>query len=134
MTEKEKRDLGLLYDPNYDPELQSEVLRMNDLCHKFNKLRPSARAKQERLLRKMLGRVGKCPAANRRAAIILAAIRTPVDGSSCFLANIFHKTNATKDIQKRRSIISSITPPYITDAIKYGIVGFTVYESIIICE
>jgi galactoside O-acetyltransferase len=64
MTEKEKRDLGLLYDPNYDNELQREVLAMNDLCHKFNKIKPSARKRQEKLLRKMLGKVGKCPTAN----------------------------------------------------------------------
>ena len=77
---------------------------------------------------------GRCPAENRRAAIILAVIRTHVDGRSFFRSNIFHKTNATNDIQKRRSITSSITPPYMTEAIKYDIVGFMLYESIIICE
>ena len=77
---------------------------------------------------------GRCPAAKRRAAIILAVTRILVEGRSFFLSNTFHRTNATKDIQKGRSITSSITPPYMTDAIKYGIVGFTLYESIITCE
>ena len=77
---------------------------------------------------------GRCPAANRRAAIILAVIRIHVDGRSFFLSNTFHRMNATKDNQKRRNITSSITPPYKTDAVKYGIVGYTLYESIIICE
>ena len=35
MTEKEKRDLGYLYDPNYDPESQAEVGKCKNLCHKF---------------------------------------------------------------------------------------------------
>lgn len=83
---------------------------------------------------KVVAVAGRCPAANRRAAIILAAIRRPADGRSFFLSNIFHKTNAIKDIQKRRNITSSITPPYMSDAIKYGTVGFILYESIIVCE
>ena len=65
---------------------------------------------------------------------MFAVMRIAVDGSSFFLSNIFHKTNATKDIQKRRSITSSITPPYITDANKDAIVGFALYDFIIISE
>ena len=64
MTEKEKRDIGILYDPNYDEELQREVLSMNDLCHEFNMLRPSDREGQERMLSKMFGSMGKCVAVN----------------------------------------------------------------------
>ena len=43
MTEKEKRDAGLLYDANYDKELMAELDRCTDLCHEYNKLKPDAR-------------------------------------------------------------------------------------------
>ena len=64
MTEKEKRDLGFLYNPNYDEELQAEVLACNDLCHEFNAIKPSDRDSQRSLLKKILGKVGTFPTAN----------------------------------------------------------------------
>ena len=64
MTEKEKRDLGLLYNPNYDPELQAEVAACNDLCHEFNQIKPSAREEQKELLKKMFAKMGKNPVVN----------------------------------------------------------------------
>lgn len=64
MTEKEKRDLGVLYNANYDPELLSEIAACNDLCHKFNRIRPSARKKQTAVLRKIFGKMGKNVAVN----------------------------------------------------------------------
>ena len=64
MTEKEKRDLGLLYNPNYDDEIQKEVLSLNDLCHKYNAIKPSRRKAQRRLLKKIFGKVGEFPTVN----------------------------------------------------------------------
>lgn len=64
MTEKEKCALGVLYNPNRDKELLGEIARCNDLCHKFNKIKPSARKAQAKLLKKILGGVGKEPCAN----------------------------------------------------------------------
>ncbi len=59
MTEKEKRSLGVLYDANYDKELMAELDRCTDLCHEYNKLKPSDRAGQRALLEKILGRMGE---------------------------------------------------------------------------
>ena len=36
MTEKEKRDNGQIYNPNYDEELGGEMLKAKDLCHEYN--------------------------------------------------------------------------------------------------
>lgn len=59
MTEKEKCQMGLLYNPNYDPELQAEMLKAADMCFAYNNTRPSDVEEKERLLTKMLGRRGK---------------------------------------------------------------------------
>ncbi len=59
MTEKEKRDLGYLYNANYDSEILSEIAFCNDLCHTFNSLKPSARIEQEAILKQMFGYMGK---------------------------------------------------------------------------
>lgn len=59
MTEKEKRDAGLLYNANYDPEILAEINRCNDLCHEFNQLKPSDRAAQSAILRQIFGKMGK---------------------------------------------------------------------------
>ena len=64
MTEKEKRDLGYLYDPNYDPESQAEVGKCNDLCHKFNRLKPTARRAQNKILKKVFAKMGECICVN----------------------------------------------------------------------
>ena len=41
MTEKEKRDLGQIYNPNYDEELINEMLKAKDLCYEYNNIKPS---------------------------------------------------------------------------------------------
>lgn len=64
MTEKEKRDNGYLYNANYDPEIITEICHANDLCHKFNKIKPSNRKKQSIFIKKILGSVGKDPVVN----------------------------------------------------------------------
>lgn len=37
MTEKEKRDAGLLYDANYNTELLDEMRACKDKCFDFNR-------------------------------------------------------------------------------------------------
>ena len=59
MTEKEKRDLGYLYNANYDAEILAEVAKCNDICHEFNQIYPSDRASQLELLKKIFGKMGK---------------------------------------------------------------------------
>ncbi len=59
MTEKEKCEMGILYDANYDEELLSLRTRCKDLCHLFNQLLPSALAAQREALRGIFKSVGK---------------------------------------------------------------------------
>lgn len=59
MTEKEKRDNGFLYNANYDGEILKEIAKCNDLCHKFNAIKPSNRKKQAMILKKIFGKMGK---------------------------------------------------------------------------
>lgn len=56
MTEKEKMLSQKLYDANYDAELIKERLISKDLCHEYNRLRPSESEKQQGILRKLLGK------------------------------------------------------------------------------
>ncbi len=58
MTEKEKCQLGLLYDANYDEELLRERAECKDLCYEYNQLRPSQMEERNRLLRRLLGKTG----------------------------------------------------------------------------
>lgn len=58
MTEKEKRDLGYLYDANYDKDLVAEIGKCNDLCYEFNQIRPSQRDEQREILGRILGKMG----------------------------------------------------------------------------
>ncbi|MDE5772954.1 MAG: sugar O-acetyltransferase [Muribaculaceae bacterium] len=59
MTEKEKCHAGELYNPNYDPELQREMLEAADMCYMYNSLLPSRTAERDAILDKLLGRKGK---------------------------------------------------------------------------
>lgn len=59
MTEKEKAAAGYLYNANYDEEILADISRGNDLCHKFNQLKPSEREAQSRILEKIFGRMGQ---------------------------------------------------------------------------
>ena len=38
MTEKEKMDKGMLYNPNKDKELLTYLKKCKQLCYKFNKI------------------------------------------------------------------------------------------------
>ena len=59
MTEKEKMCAQMLYDANYDRALLEERDKAKDLCHQYNQLRPSDRAGQQEVLKKLLGKTGE---------------------------------------------------------------------------
>lgn len=59
MTEKEKRDKGLIYNPNYDEELLKEMINTKDLCFEYNNTKPSDLEKREKLIQKIIGKVGE---------------------------------------------------------------------------
>lgn len=59
MTEKEKMCAQMLYDANYDRVLLEERDKAKDLCHQYNQLRPSDRASQQEVLKKLLGKTGE---------------------------------------------------------------------------
>lgn len=59
MTEKEKRDLGMLYDPGCDPDLVREIVSCKDKCFAYNQLPPSSRKEKAALLREILGKTGE---------------------------------------------------------------------------
>lgn len=54
MTEKEKSELGLLYDANYDEEIVRERQRVNELCFEYNLLKPSQISERQGLMKKIL--------------------------------------------------------------------------------
>lgn len=59
MTEKEKRDLGEIYDANNDPELLNEMIKTKDLCYEYNLIRPSEEEQRKELLGRILGKTGE---------------------------------------------------------------------------
>lgn len=59
MTEKQKRDAGLLYDANYDPALHAELTACRDKCFEYNQLKPSMEEERTALMRTILGRTGE---------------------------------------------------------------------------
>ena len=58
MTEKERMEKGLIYDP-CDPELAREQAARLELLYDYNATRPGDLAAREALLRKMFGHIGK---------------------------------------------------------------------------
>ena len=58
MTEKEKCRAGMLYNPNYDPELQHEMMQTADLCFRYNNTPPSHTQERDEILTELLGRKG----------------------------------------------------------------------------
>lgn len=56
MTEKEKRDLGMIYNPNYDPELGREIISCKDQCFAYNQTLPSNLEKRDQMIRSILGK------------------------------------------------------------------------------
>lgn len=58
MTEKEKRDAGMLYDANYDKALGEELLKAKDQCYEYNLLKPSLEAERIAKITEIFGSVG----------------------------------------------------------------------------
>lgn len=56
MTEKEKRDAGMLYDANYDEELLKEMETCKDICFAYNALKPSQSEERTKTLKGLLGK------------------------------------------------------------------------------
>ena len=59
MTEKEKRDNGELYNPNYDKELISEMRKAKELCYNYNNINPLNQEERKEYIKKILGKTGK---------------------------------------------------------------------------
>lgn len=55
MTEKEKRDSGILYDANYDKDLLKELTDCKDVCHEYNLMKPSQNDKKIAVLTNLFG-------------------------------------------------------------------------------
>lgn len=59
MTEKEKRDAGLLYYAGEESDFLDEVIRAKNLCHKYNQIPPTDFAAQRGLLSELFGKIGE---------------------------------------------------------------------------
>ena len=59
MTEKEKMERQMLYDANYDKELEAERLRCKSLCQKYNNLPVENLEERHALIKKIIGKTGK---------------------------------------------------------------------------
>lgn len=56
MTEKEKRDKGILYDADNDRTLLEEVLKCKDMCFEYNSIKPSDLEARTKLIKKLFGK------------------------------------------------------------------------------
>ena len=59
VTEKEKREHGQIYNPNYDEELRREMINAQELCFDYNSLRPSDLEGRSKQIQKIVGKIGK---------------------------------------------------------------------------
>ena len=59
MTEKEKRDKGEIYNPNYDKELRAEMVKAQDLCYAYNQIRPINLEERMKLITQIVGKIEK---------------------------------------------------------------------------
>lgn len=57
MTEKEKRELGMLYDANYDLEIGKDLQKCKDLCFEYNQLKPSLHTERINMLHQLFGKL-----------------------------------------------------------------------------
>ena len=60
MTESEKCRAGLLYDTAFSGREEAHI-KCADLCHKYNRTRPSSKRRREKLIRRLFKSVGKNP-------------------------------------------------------------------------
>ena len=58
LNEKEKSQLGELYDANYDPLLIEEREYCKDLCYQYNHFLPSKIEERKNLIKKLFGKTG----------------------------------------------------------------------------
>ncbi len=58
MTEKQKRDAGMLYDANYDKALGVELTLAKDKCYEYNLLKPSQYQERNTMISEIFGSVG----------------------------------------------------------------------------
>ena len=56
MTEKQKRDAGMPYNPNFDAELGKEMLACKDKCFRYNQIPPADLPSQEAMMREILAK------------------------------------------------------------------------------
>ncbi len=56
MNEKQKRDLGMIYDGNYDEDLIEELTKCKDMCFELNQLKPSLHEERIELIKRILGK------------------------------------------------------------------------------
>lgn len=59
MTEKEKVKNGMLYNPNYDPELTEERTKAKDFCYEYNQTKPSDLNKRTNIIKKLVKDIGE---------------------------------------------------------------------------
>ena len=57
MTEKEKRDLGMIYNANYDLEIGRDLVKCKDICFEYNQIRPSQHTERINMLNELFGKV-----------------------------------------------------------------------------
>lgn len=57
MNEKQKMEAGYLYDANFDESLLQERNVCKDLCFDFNACKPSDTEAQQRIIRKIIGKI-----------------------------------------------------------------------------
>ncbi len=56
MTEKQKRDAGMPYNPNFDAELGKEMLECKDKCFRYNQISPADLPSREAMMCEILGK------------------------------------------------------------------------------
>ncbi len=59
MTEREKMENHMLYDANYDRELEAERIKCKTLCQKYNTLPVGDMDGRKKLIKGILGSTGK---------------------------------------------------------------------------
>lgn len=59
MTEKQKRDAGQIYNPNYDKELGLEIISCKNKCQKYNQFLFTDFEAKAKLLDEILGSHGQ---------------------------------------------------------------------------
>lgn len=59
MNKKPFVPLNCFFKGSYNPVHESVIDHCKDLCHRYNKLSPSARTAQQKILNKLLGKAGK---------------------------------------------------------------------------